>query len=631
MKLSDHAVTPHWSNDASKALYGIPGKGLWVFYASMPSEPAYCLSKDAIVTSGSFSPDGQRVAYSTASDIWISDIDGKESHRVARGIVASCLSWSSDGRFLAYCEPGLGAHSGKLGILRANGSDPKIVGESKALGLKWSPNDQWLLVFGAENYALEVATGTKIALPDGLMAEPHWVGAKKLSIATKAGVSTMRLGSGSKPELQVQFSTQDVDGMIAADVAPWLELTNDLIMKNPLDGLSKPRVGTLRVHGYVDSAQPLTGLYDIQVDSVRDSKGQERFFRRAVVQTVDVSAKSTIVGQANSRPFRSIDLRMDDEVSMVIQAEKLDPKNAVEVRELSIADFIWDRPTPKRAAPHLQNSATEYDGVSREKITVPIVFPVLGKVSWSDNFLASRDGGKRRHHGQDIMAPKMRQLVACFDGIVRLRVDRGKSGNVITIEGDNGWIANYYHVNNDTPGTDDGQGTELYAFAPGLRSGQHVYAGQFIGYVGDSGNAESTAPHLHFELWDATANAVVNATASLRAAGKLSEASARIQSPDIKLKPGEVRYDAILTSIDKEKGLVVAEALAKTEKGKTRSITRSTKLYAYMDTAELVLLENENMTLKVTDLRPGLYVALIGSPSPNGKAMHPRRAAFAAQ
>ncbi|MES1227161.1 MAG: M23 family metallopeptidase, partial [Armatimonadota bacterium] len=152
-------------------------------------------------------------------------------------------------------------------------------------------------------------------------------------------------------------------------------------------------------------------------------------------------------------------------------------------------------------APHLESPTIEPDNICMEPITVPLVFPVAGKCDWEDSFLAARTG--HRHHGQDLMAAKMTPLVACFDGTIKLGRPKTPGGHIwVTVKGDNGWTAQYYHVNNDTPGTNDGTGLDEYAFAPGIKDGDHVEAGQFIAYVGDSGNAEGGPSHCHFELWE---------------------------------------------------------------------------------------------------------------------------------
>jgi putative cell wall-binding protein len=150
-------------------------------------------------------------------------------------------------------------------------------------------------------------------------------------------------------------------------------------------------------------------------------------------------------------------------------------------------------------------------------LKTPMTFPVIGKVSYTDTFGAPRDGGARAHEGTDIMGSKMQQLVAAVDGTVtQLTIPQPSYGYMLVITGDDGWSYHYLHINNDTPGTDDGQATLDQVFAPGLKKGDRVNAGQFVAYMGDSGNAESTGPHLHFELHDPS-GAAVNAYASLKA------------------------------------------------------------------------------------------------------------------
>ncbi|MCB1030482.1 MAG: DUF4214 domain-containing protein [Acidimicrobiales bacterium] len=176
-----------------------------------------------------------------------------------------------------------------------------------------------------------------------------------------------------------------------------------------------------------------------------------------------------------------------------------------------------------------------------EKHVRPMMFPVLadpaiGKPYWSDTYLAPRSSG-RKHEGQDLMGPKLLKLLACVDGtIVEFR--HQASGNSLYLKGDDGWYYCYLHINNDDPGTDNGANQFKYAFAPGMEAGKRVLKGQHIAYLGDSGNAESTGAHCHFEIRMPNAKwynaAAVNAKYSLDAA---EPAKIRAQVPDSAFQP----------------------------------------------------------------------------------------------
>jgi len=177
--------------------------------------------------------------------------------------------------------------------------------------------------------------------------------------------------------------------------------------------------------------------------------------------------------------------------------------------------------------------------VSSSKVVVPMAFPVIGYVTYTDTFLACRGTGcSRRHLGQDVMGRKMMPLIATFSGTVTSMSRDGSSGNYVSIRSLDGvWTVNYLHVNNDTPGTDDGRGTAKDAFLPGLRVGAKVVRGQLVGWLGDSGNAEGTSPHLHFELrrGDAWSGTVYNPYPSLKAASR--QTSYVVAAPH---QPGEL-------------------------------------------------------------------------------------------
>jgi murein DD-endopeptidase MepM/ murein hydrolase activator NlpD len=159
-----------------------------------------------------------------------------------------------------------------------------------------------------------------------------------------------------------------------------------------------------------------------------------------------------------------------------------------------------DSPTPSQPdQPDELDQPATADGI--DGITRPISFPVLGTVQYANGWGDCRDGCSRRHVGTDMLGVRMQPLLAAVDGTVtRIQTDAGISGNGITVTGADGWYYNYFHVNNDTPGTDDGLAAPHWQVSPKLTVGSRVRAGQVIGYMGDSGNAEGSVPHLHFEI-----------------------------------------------------------------------------------------------------------------------------------
>ena len=116
-----------------------------------------------------------------------------------------------------------------------------------------------------------------------------------------------------------------------------------------------------------------------------------------------------------------------------------------------------------------------------------LVFPVAGKDEraiksfWGD----SRSGGRRRHKGNDIFAPKGAPLLAVADGRVTKVANGGLGGKTVWLR-DQSRGQSYYYAHLDSQ----------Y-----VRRGQYVRAGDTLGTVGNTGNARTTPPHLHFGVY----------------------------------------------------------------------------------------------------------------------------------
>ena len=129
-----------------------------------------------------------------------------------------------------------------------------------------------------------------------------------------------------------------------------------------------------------------------------------------------------------------------------------------------------------------------------------MVFPVKHVMAhFYDDWGEIRGSGNRVHEGIDIRAPKGAPVVAIADGKVNTISYSESSGYYIAIDHENGWLSLYVHLNDDIEGNDNLGGKET-AFAENIYLGAEVVAGQIIGYLGNSGNAEGTVPHVHFEV-----------------------------------------------------------------------------------------------------------------------------------
>jgi murein DD-endopeptidase MepM/ murein hydrolase activator NlpD len=119
-------------------------------------------------------------------------------------------------------------------------------------------------------------------------------------------------------------------------------------------------------------------------------------------------------------------------------------------------------------------------------VSPSLIFPVSGGDinaigSWYGD---GRDGGRRRHEGLDIFARRGTPVLAAAGGVIRSTRRNNLGGNVVWLRDEFGQTHYYAHLD-----------TQL------VRRGDRVAAGDTVGLVGNSGNARTTPPHLHFGIY----------------------------------------------------------------------------------------------------------------------------------
>jgi murein DD-endopeptidase MepM/ murein hydrolase activator NlpD len=147
---------------------------------------------------------------------------------------------------------------------------------------------------------------------------------------------------------------------------------------------------------------------------------------------------------------------------------------------LDLADATARPAGPRRAA-----DGDEPPSLPESSLEFPVL--VLSRVRLQDSFRDPRANGERTHHAVDIMAPRHTPVRAVSDGVIA-RTSSGGAGGIALYEIDSSGGYCFYYAH-------------LEAYAPGVEEGQPVRSGDVIGYVGSSGNAPESAPHLHFAIF----------------------------------------------------------------------------------------------------------------------------------
>jgi hypothetical protein len=100
------------------------------------------------------------------------------------------------------------------------------------------------------------------------------------------------------------------------------------------------------------------------------------------------------------------------------------------------------------------------------------------------------------------MARRHQPAIAFESGTVEKHVGSSLGTCMLYLHGRSGMTYVYIHLNNDLTMRNDNRGGCIngVAYAPGLHTGDFVRRGELVGYVGDSGDADGGATHLHFEV-----------------------------------------------------------------------------------------------------------------------------------
>jgi peptidoglycan LD-endopeptidase LytH len=127
--------------------------------------------------------------------------------------------------------------------------------------------------------------------------------------------------------------------------------------------------------------------------------------------------------------------------------------------------------------------AALYTKAPDEKLEMPV--QGVSKNHVADSWHVPRDGD-RVHEGQDILAKRGTPVLSATEGYVVRIGENTLGGQTVSVLGAGGRVYYYAHLD---------------SYAPNLAVGDHVTTETVLGYVGTTGNAVGTPPHLHFGVY----------------------------------------------------------------------------------------------------------------------------------
>ncbi|MFD2885542.1 M23 family metallopeptidase [Chitinophaga cymbidii] len=165
---------------------------------------------------------------------------------------------------------------------------------------------------------------------------------------------------------------------------------------------------------------------------------------------------------------------------------------------------------------------------------------------------AARDAGARRHEGIDLFAKFRTPVVAAADGVVTSVSESNLGGKTVWMRPeDKSYVLYYAHLDEQL-----------------VREGQRVKTGDTLGLMGNTGNARTTPPHLHFGIYGrggavdplAFVNPVVKEPPVIKAKGSLPGEHVRVQLPSAKIYSAPVT-DTTAVSVPRHTPLRVEAAM----------------------------------------------------------------------